>query len=78
SGNSRGDQVENARYFEKAGAAICLTGADLTNDNFIRVITELAGDSRKRLAMAEASQKIGKINGAVRACDVIMEFINNE
>ena len=77
SGNSRGDQVENARFFEKAGAAVCLTGADLNAENFVRVISTLAEDSNKRNAMAEASRKIGLCNGTAQISAVIMEFIQN-
>jgi UDP-N-acetylglucosamine--N-acetylmuramyl-(pentapeptide) pyrophosphoryl-undecaprenol N-acetylglucosamine transferase len=74
SGNSRGDQVENARFFEKAGAAVCLTGADLTNENLVRVIDELASDSHKREAMARASREIGQLDALSKIITIITEL----
>jgi len=78
SGNSRGDQVENARFFEKAGAALCLTGADLSDENLVMAINGLAEDSHKRDEMAAASLKIGRLNGREKIAGAIMEFISNE
>jgi len=78
SGNSRGDQVENARFFEKAGAAVCLTGADLNNENLVRLINALAEDSHRREEMAAASRKIGRLNASSEIASAIMEFIQDE
>ena len=76
--NSRGDQVENARFFERAGAAICLTGQDLNDENLVRVIDNLARDSKKREAMAYASGKIGRTNGACNIVSALTEFMHHE
>ncbi|MDR1837870.1 MAG: undecaprenyldiphospho-muramoylpentapeptide beta-N-acetylglucosaminyltransferase [Treponema sp.] len=59
---TRGDQVENARYFEKAGAAQVLIG-DVTAQTLTSAVTALARDSDKREAMAKASSRIGEIDG---------------
>jgi len=76
SGNSRGDQVENARFFEKAGAAICLTGADLSGEKLVAAINNLAEDSNRREAMAEASRKAGEAKGTDKIAAAIMEIAN--
>ena len=52
---TRGDQVENAELFEKAGAAICFveSGEDAP-EKLSAIINSLAEDTEKRRAMAEA------------------------
>jgi UDP-N-acetylglucosamine--N-acetylmuramyl-(pentapeptide) pyrophosphoryl-undecaprenol N-acetylglucosamine transferase len=59
---TRGDQVENARIFEKAGAAISLVTSStdsVTPEKFAALIADLAEDPEKRKAMGEA-KIIGK------------------
>jgi len=67
---TRGDQVENSRLFEKAGAAICL-GTENTADNeangidpaeLSALVISLAEDPQRRKAMGEA--KIAESNAA--------------
>ena len=73
--NSRGDQVENARFFEKAGAAVCLTGLKLSNENLVSTIKRLADDSIMREAMAAASKKSGEPDAVSIITEIIMENI---
>jgi UDP-N-acetylglucosamine--N-acetylmuramyl-(pentapeptide) pyrophosphoryl-undecaprenol N-acetylglucosamine transferase len=61
---TRGDQVENARYFQEAGAAQVLTGEDVNADALLRAIGLLARDTQKRMAMASSSLKLGERDGA--------------
>ena len=61
---TRGDQGQNARYFREAGAALVLTGDEANPDALLSAIKSLAQDNEKRAAMAEASLKIGKKDGA--------------
>jgi UDP-N-acetylglucosamine--N-acetylmuramyl-(pentapeptide) pyrophosphoryl-undecaprenol N-acetylglucosamine transferase len=61
---SRGDQVENARFFEKAGAAVIIPGGGEAAASLVRTIASLAEDAEKRNAMAAASAAIGKTDGA--------------
>jgi UDP-N-acetylglucosamine--N-acetylmuramyl-(pentapeptide) pyrophosphoryl-undecaprenol N-acetylglucosamine transferase len=72
---TRGDQVENARFFEKTGAALCLTGSALGKENLIGAVSSLAEDTDRMQAMAEASASIGKLDGTGIITDIIMEFI---
>ncbi|MDR0319883.1 MAG: undecaprenyldiphospho-muramoylpentapeptide beta-N-acetylglucosaminyltransferase [Treponema sp.] len=56
---TRGDQVENARFFQSAGAALVL-GEDVTAQSLVQAVNSLARDDEKRRSMAEASAKIGE------------------
>jgi UDP-N-acetylglucosamine:LPS N-acetylglucosamine transferase len=67
--------VENARFFEKAGAAVTLSGDSLDGVSLGRLIASLAEDTEKREAMAAASQRIGAIDGAALIADSIYTFI---
>jgi len=60
---TRGDQVENARFFEKAGAALVLPPGKRETADVLEAVTTLAEDGGKREAMAAASGRIGAING---------------
>ncbi|MDR2258647.1 MAG: undecaprenyldiphospho-muramoylpentapeptide beta-N-acetylglucosaminyltransferase [Treponema sp.] len=71
---TRGDQVENARFFEKAGAAVTLSG-EPDAETLVRVIGSLAEDTKKREAMAAASKRIGETDGAALIADAICTFI---
>ena len=75
---TRGDQVENARLFEKSGAAICF-GADIPEDRvdpfeLSALINSLAEDPEKRKAMGEA--KVAASNAAVFIAKEIARRIN--
>jgi len=52
---TRGDQAKNADIFEKAGAAIVLSGSACTPEAFIKTIHTLWEDTKKLQTMAEAS-----------------------
>jgi UDP-N-acetylglucosamine--N-acetylmuramyl-(pentapeptide) pyrophosphoryl-undecaprenol N-acetylglucosamine transferase len=48
---TRGDQVENARFFESQGAAKVLTGDDVNGDNLKKVLSEVKDvELRKKLS----------------------------
>jgi UDP-N-acetylglucosamine--N-acetylmuramyl-(pentapeptide) pyrophosphoryl-undecaprenol N-acetylglucosamine transferase len=72
---TRGDQVENAGFFERAGAAIMLSGNAVQPESLVTIIAALAQDQEKRRRMAAASNETGKIDGAVFIADSICEFI---
>ncbi|KKU80477.1 MAG: UDP-diphospho-muramoylpentapeptide beta-N- acetylglucosaminyltransferase [Candidatus Peregrinibacteria bacterium GW2011_GWA2_47_7] len=52
--SSRGDQLENARVFEKAGASVVLKQEGLEEGNFVAAIKNLLADQEKQRAMKEA------------------------
>ena len=63
---TRGDQVENARVFEKAGAAVVIGGGDLREMAAVlaETVAALAEDPVRRNTMAAASARIGSRDGA--------------
>jgi UDP-N-acetylglucosamine--N-acetylmuramyl-(pentapeptide) pyrophosphoryl-undecaprenol N-acetylglucosamine transferase len=75
---TRGDQVENARFFEKAGAALVLAGNDANRENLVRAVVSLAEDEKKRLSMGEASRKTGAPDGAGIISESINEFLGDK
>jgi len=60
---TRGDQVENARYFQEAGAAQVL-GENPTPQEMMLAVSSFANDAKKREIMAAASFKIGNKDSA--------------
>jgi UDP-N-acetylglucosamine--N-acetylmuramyl-(pentapeptide) pyrophosphoryl-undecaprenol N-acetylglucosamine transferase len=68
---TRGDQVENARLLEEAGAAIALVGDDAEPGRLREAVLELAGSPAKRSAMAEAALRAAKPGAAA----LIAEFL---
>jgi UDP-N-acetylglucosamine--N-acetylmuramyl-(pentapeptide) pyrophosphoryl-undecaprenol N-acetylglucosamine transferase len=72
---TRGDQVENARFFEKSGAAVVLEGP---NPGLAETIDSLAADTARREAMAAASSKIGASDGAAIIADILFQFIGEK
>lgn len=70
---TRGDQVENARFFEREGAALVLPAQDGA-EALSRMVSALADDSRKREAMAEAARQIGSLDGAAIIGDFLRAF----
>jgi UDP-N-acetylglucosamine--N-acetylmuramyl-(pentapeptide) pyrophosphoryl-undecaprenol N-acetylglucosamine transferase len=73
---TRGDQVENARYFEKKGAAQVLSGEDVNPQALIKAVKTLAQDIKKRESMAAASLVIGKQNAAEIIARNLLERID--
>ena len=69
---TRGDQVENARFFEREGAALVLPGGE----GLANAVSAIADDSARRTAMAEAARRIGCLDGAAIIGNAITEVIN--
>jgi UDP-N-acetylglucosamine--N-acetylmuramyl-(pentapeptide) pyrophosphoryl-undecaprenol N-acetylglucosamine transferase len=64
---TRGDQVENAKVFEKAGAAVVIGGGGdvkKTAAVLAETVAALAEDTERRNAMAAASARMGSRDGA--------------
>jgi len=68
---TRGDQVENARLFESAGASVCFTGT--SPDKLAELINSLADDPEQRKRMAEAEITIP--NAADTIADEIVRAV---
>ena len=72
---TRGDQVENARYFAGIGAAEVLRGGDATAENLLSRVRHLACDSELRERMAAAAERIGSLDGSAIIGDSIVETL---
>jgi UDP-N-acetylglucosamine--N-acetylmuramyl-(pentapeptide) pyrophosphoryl-undecaprenol N-acetylglucosamine transferase len=74
---TRGDQVENARIFANAGAAVVLGqafGTEASPEALRTVIAKIAEDAGRRTAMAAASARIGCLDGV----EIIAERIQHD
>ena len=70
---TRGDQVDNAEFFVKNGAAVSLTGEEATGENLIEALDKMSdADYRKKTALASASLSEGK-RPAKRIAELIYE-----
>ena len=70
---TRGDQVDNARLFEAAGAATVLVGDDATPYNLVKAIGRYLGDAETRKAAGLAAQKLAGSDAAGMAARLILE-----
>jgi UDP-N-acetylglucosamine--N-acetylmuramyl-(pentapeptide) pyrophosphoryl-undecaprenol N-acetylglucosamine transferase len=69
---TRGDQVENANYFQNAGSAQVL-GENTTPWALLNAVNSFAQDEEKRKNMSAASAKIGEKDGAVIIAQVLAD-----
>jgi UDP-N-acetylglucosamine--N-acetylmuramyl-(pentapeptide) pyrophosphoryl-undecaprenol N-acetylglucosamine transferase len=75
---TRGDQVENAGYFERRGAALVLSGEGLDGRKLGEAVARLALDGEKRRAMAAAAAAIGAADGAALIAEAVLELIGEK
>ena len=73
---TRGDQLENALFFEKKGAALILKGGEANPREFVKTVKLIADDNKKREEMAAASSVIGKIESVELIARILGESIN--
>jgi UDP-N-acetylglucosamine--N-acetylmuramyl-(pentapeptide) pyrophosphoryl-undecaprenol N-acetylglucosamine transferase len=58
-GSSRGDQVENARFFVSRGAAVMLTGPDATPEKLVAAVFSILDSERLKRDMAANALALG-------------------
>ncbi len=58
-GGSRGDQIENAAFFQKEGAAIVLRGKDASREQLVKTVSDLFTDNERRTRMANEAARLG-------------------
>jgi UDP-N-acetylglucosamine--N-acetylmuramyl-(pentapeptide) pyrophosphoryl-undecaprenol N-acetylglucosamine transferase len=75
---TRGDQVENAGFFERAGAALVLAPDKRTSEDLLQQLRAIATDETKRKAMADASAQIGSTDGAARIVKALTEALEEK
>lgn len=71
---SRGDQIKNANYFEKKGAAIVLTG-DNVNKTFLVNSLKKVIDNNEIESLSNRSKEIIESNSALKISQIIKECI---
>ena len=71
---TRGDQVDNARFFEKNEAARVLVGNEVTSENLVNALSEML----KLEVRNELSENVKKLTGNKRPAEEIAKIIYNE
>jgi UDP-N-acetylglucosamine--N-acetylmuramyl-(pentapeptide) pyrophosphoryl-undecaprenol N-acetylglucosamine transferase len=74
---TRGDQVENARYFEKAAAAVVLQG-DAGAAALGETIRSLAADGDRRATMARAAAALGAADSIALIAREVLSLLKKE
>jgi UDP-N-acetylglucosamine--N-acetylmuramyl-(pentapeptide) pyrophosphoryl-undecaprenol N-acetylglucosamine transferase len=75
---TRGDQVENARIFAKAGAAVVLGkpfGTEANPETLRATIAAIAEDREQQNAMAAAAARIGRLDGVQIIAEEILHWL---
>ena len=71
---TRGDQVDNARFFEEYGAAKVLVGEQATDENLKSALSEMLDEQVR----AKYKENIKKLTGDKRPAEEIAKIIYNE
>jgi UDP-N-acetylglucosamine--N-acetylmuramyl-(pentapeptide) pyrophosphoryl-undecaprenol N-acetylglucosamine transferase len=74
---TRGDQVENARYLEKQGAAVVLTG-DVKAGDVAAAAERLAVDTEARTKIAAAASEFAAIDGGRLIAETIAAYLDQD
>jgi UDP-N-acetylglucosamine--N-acetylmuramyl-(pentapeptide) pyrophosphoryl-undecaprenol N-acetylglucosamine transferase len=72
---TRGDQVDNAALFERAGAAISLVGAEATPERVCDEVLGLLRDPARLLAAGEAGRALAGRDAAAAIADLILRTL---
>lgn len=72
---TRGDQVDNADFFERAGAALSLVGSDATADRLAEEALGLLGDGLRRAAMGLSAKAVAGRDAASEIATLILDRI---
>ncbi len=66
-------QTRNAEYLVERGAAVLVPQDAQLARGLCEVLRELAGDSQRRHAMAEAARRLARPDAAARVADIVMQ-----
>jgi UDP-N-acetylglucosamine--N-acetylmuramyl-(pentapeptide) pyrophosphoryl-undecaprenol N-acetylglucosamine transferase len=72
---TRGDQVDNAELFARAGAAVSLVGAEATPDRLASEALGLLGDRKRLAAAGEAAKALAGRDAASEIAELILKRI---
>lgn len=77
-GSSRGDQIENAEFFSRHGAAIILRGSSAESSNFRNTLETLIKDRQKCEALSSAAKKLADKNTAKNIAVLLKSFMGGD
>lgn len=75
---TRGDQVDNAALFVRAGAAVSLVGPEATADRLVKEALAFLGDRRRLEAASAASRALAGRDAASAIAMLILKFIEEK
>ncbi|HEX9147944.1 MAG TPA: glycosyltransferase, partial [Thermoanaerobaculia bacterium] len=70
---THGHHTENARAFERAGAAISIEEGTLTGETLARTVRELIGSRPRLVAMGERARAFARPDAAKILADLLFE-----
>jgi UDP-N-acetylglucosamine--N-acetylmuramyl-(pentapeptide) pyrophosphoryl-undecaprenol N-acetylglucosamine transferase len=73
---SRGEQIENARYFEKNGACVIIRDENLKADVMHELINRLLSDRKSLKTMGERAGTLCKFGSEKSIADIIIGYCN--
>jgi UDP-N-acetylglucosamine--N-acetylmuramyl-(pentapeptide) pyrophosphoryl-undecaprenol N-acetylglucosamine transferase len=76
-GSSRGDQIENANFFARAGAATVLQQEGLTSERLAEVVLHLLGNADKLERMGRRALELGRRDAAGRIAQLMLRSVNS-
>ena len=71
--SSRGDQIENARFFEKNGAAVVLSQEKIKPQAFAKLIIQMVSDVKRLQKVSKAAEKLASKDSAKKIAKIILE-----
>ena len=72
---SRGDQVENAKYFEQKGCAINLDSENLTDEVFLQTMTDVLSEQKRQNMIESCKSVCGNFKPAEKIASIVFEKI---
>ena len=72
---SRGDQVENAKYFEQKGCAINLDSENLTDEVFLQTMTDVLSEQKRQNMIESCESVCGNFKPAEKIASIVFEKI---
>lgn len=72
---SRGDQVENAKYFEEKGCAIALDSEKLTDEVFLQTMTDVLSEQKRQNMIESCKSVCGNLKPAEKIASIVFEKI---
>ena len=72
---SRGDQVENAKYFEQKGCAINLDSENLTDEVFLHTMTDVLSEQKRQNMIESCKSVCGNFKPAEKIASIVFEKI---